>query len=96
MKRRAALLTAAVSTALVAPLLTTATASADIWQPFPGISIPLPDGLFRGLPGVIPTPPPAPDTSHTEGAPCEGDGHWVHLDGGNAAHYGTQWLCDHN
>ncbi|MCU1643372.1 MAG: hypothetical protein JWN03_3647 [Nocardia sp.] len=94
MKQRAAILAAAVSTALAAPLLMTATANADVWQPVPGISIPLPDGVFRGLPGVIATPPPGPVP--TEGAPCEGDGHWVHLDGGNAAHYGTEWLCAHN
>ncbi|MFI9406996.1 hypothetical protein [Nocardia sp. NPDC052316] len=94
MKQRVAILTAAVSTALAAPLLMSATASADVWQPVPGISIPLPDGVFRGLPGVIATPPPGP--APTEGAPCEGDGHWVHLEGGNAAHYGTEWLCAHN
>ncbi|WP_433664005.1 hypothetical protein ACQPW1_18935 [Nocardia sp. CA-128927] len=48
------------------------------------------------------TPPPlettstAPqDTARVEGAPCEGDGHWVHLTGGDAAHYGTEWLCRH-
>ncbi|WP_327145338.1 hypothetical protein [Nocardia sp. NBC_01327] len=93
MKQRVAILTAAVGTVLAAPLLMTATASADVWQPVPGISIPLPDGVFRGLPGVIATPPPGP--AHTEGAPCEGDGHWVHLDGGNAAHYGTDWMCAH-
>ncbi|WP_405138783.1 hypothetical protein [Nocardia sp. NBC_01388] len=93
MKQRVAILTAAVGTVLAAPMLMTATANADVWQPVPGISIPLPDGVFRGLPGVIATPPPGP--SHTEGESCEGDGHWVHLDGGNAAHYGTDWLCAH-
>ncbi|MDG3010642.1 hypothetical protein G4X40_10825 [Rhodococcus sp. D2-41] len=30
------------------------------------------------------------------GAPCDdGAGTWVHLEGGNAAHYGTEWLCRH-
>ena len=91
MKHRAAMMTAAVTTALAMPLLVTATANADVWQPFPGISIPLPDGVFRGLPGVIATPAPGP--TPTEGAPCEPNGHWVHLDGGNAAHYGTEWMC---
>ncbi|MFI6996694.1 hypothetical protein [Nocardia sp. NPDC050175] len=46
------------------------------------------------------TPPPVEPTSSTpqdrvEGAPCEGDGRWVHLTGDNAAHYGTEWLCQH-
>ncbi|QDP79582.1 hypothetical protein FOH10_13575 [Nocardia otitidiscaviarum] len=48
------------------------------------------------------TPPPVeqtvttePATDRVEGAPCEGDGHWVHLEGGNAEHYGTDWLCRH-
>ncbi|MVU75992.1 hypothetical protein GPX89_01890 [Nocardia sp. ET3-3] len=91
MKRFATVLTAAAAGAIVFPLATTATANADVWQPVPGISIPLPDGVFRGLPGVIATPPPAP--AHVEGEPCDNGGHWVHLDGGNAAHYGTEWLC---
>lgn len=30
-----------------------------------------------------------------EGAPCEGTGTWVRLEGGNAAHYGTEWMCAH-
>lgn len=94
MKHRATKLTAAVAVALATPLLVTANANADVWQPFPGISIPLPDGIFRGLPGVIATPPPGP--APTEGAPCGDGGHWVHLDGGNAAHYGTEWLCAQN
>ena len=33
------------------------------------------------------------NSGQVEGAPCEGDGHWVHLDGDNAGHYGTEWLC---
>lgn len=48
------------------------------------------------------TPPPVETSSTTpqnstpvEGAPCEGDGTWVHLTGGDAAHYGTEWLCRH-
>ncbi|GAB2684876.1 hypothetical protein [Nocardia thraciensis] len=93
MKQRAAILIAAVSATLATPMLMTATANADVWQPAPGISIWVPDGWFRGLPGVIATPPPGPPP--IEGTPCEGDGHWVHLDGGNAAHYGTEWLCAH-
>lgn len=35
------------------------------------------------------------DQGQVAGAPCEGDGKWVHLDGGNAAHYGTDWMCQH-
>lgn len=35
------------------------------------------------------------NSAQVEGAPCEGDGHWVRLDGGNAGHYGTEWLCQH-
>lgn len=38
---------------------------------------------------------PNPDQGRVEGAPCEGDGTWVHLDGGNAGHYGTEWMCRH-
>lgn len=48
----------------------------------------------------VPTSPPVETTSPqnsapVEGAACEGDGRWVHLDGDNAAHYGTEWLCRH-
>jgi hypothetical protein len=50
-------------------------------------------------PPVVPTttapPTTQPNSDRVEGAPCEGDGHWVHLDGGNAGHYGTEWLCQH-
>ncbi|WTL56428.1 hypothetical protein OG203_04520 [Nocardia sp. NBC_01499] len=45
-----------------------------------------------------PTEPPSTtpqNSTPVEGAPCEGDGHWVHLTGDNAAHYGTEWLCQH-
>ncbi|MFD4266467.1 hypothetical protein [Rhodococcus sp. NPDC058481] len=35
------------------------------------------------------------DQGPVAGAPCEGDGTWVHAEGGNAAHYGTEWLCRH-
>ncbi|MFI6867680.1 hypothetical protein [Nocardia sp. NPDC050406] len=40
--------------------------------------------------------PPASEPAPVEGAPCgyEGHGRWVHLEGGNAAHYGTEWMCD--
>ncbi|MFD4459083.1 hypothetical protein [Nocardia sp. NPDC058480] len=57
-----------------------------------------PDGT---VPPVEPTTtvPPAtttqPAAERVEGAPCEGDGRWVHLEGGNADHYGTEWLCQH-
>ncbi|WP_442790319.1 hypothetical protein [Nocardia sp. CDC153] len=44
---------------------------------------------------VEPTTTTQPATDRVEGAPCEGDGHWVHLEGGNADHYGTDWLCRH-
>ena len=40
-----------------------------------------------------PEPSAAPAEVPVEGAPCEGSGHWVHLTGGDAAHYGTEWLC---
>lgn len=49
----------------------------------------------------ITTPPPVETTTPAQngdkvaGAPCEGDGRWVHLEGGNAGHYGTEWLCQH-
>ncbi|MFC9437254.1 hypothetical protein [Nocardia sp. NPDC057030] len=44
----------------------------------------------------VETPTTTPqDGARVEGAPCEGDGHWVHLTGDNAAHYGTEWLCRH-
>ncbi|MGW4533007.1 hypothetical protein ACWEOI_18830 [Nocardia sp. NPDC004340] len=93
MKRFAAVLT--VGAAVTVPFFATATASADTWQPIPGISIPLPDGLFTGSAGVKPSQPPAP--AHVQGEPCDdGRGTWVHLDGGNAAHYGTEWLCKTN
>ncbi len=52
-------------------------------------------------PQISTTPPPVetttppPNNDRVEGAACEGDGHWVHLDGGNAGHYGTEWLCRH-
>lgn len=83
---------AAVTSAVAVPLIVGATAQADTWQPAPGISIPLPDGVFTGSAGVTPSTPPGP--AHVEGEPCgENGGHWVHLDGGNAAHYGTEWLC---
>ncbi|MFD6160618.1 hypothetical protein ACFWF7_31440 [Nocardia sp. NPDC060256] len=45
-------------------------------------------------PQVAPSTTPQ-DTARVEGAPCEGDGRWVHLTGDNAAHYGTEWLCQH-
>ncbi|MEV6279173.1 hypothetical protein [Nocardia sp. NPDC051832] len=96
MKRFAVVLTAAVASAIAAPLVSTATASADFWEPAPGISIWVPDGMFRGLPGIRPsTPPPPPGPPPVEGAPCgdDGRGTWVHLEGGNAAHYGTEWMC---
>lgn len=93
MKRFAAVLTATFTTACAGTLIAAGTAQADVWQPAPGISIPLPDGVFTGSAGVSPsTPPPGP--AHVEGEPCgDNGGHWVHLDGGNAAHYGTEWLC---
>nr|WP_246023322.1 hypothetical protein [Nocardia yunnanensis] len=48
------------------------------------------------VPQTTTTPPtPGPDQGRVEGAPCEGDGTWVHLDRGNAGHYGTDWLCRH-
>ncbi|MFC9999395.1 hypothetical protein [Nocardia sp. NPDC127526] len=95
MKRFAAVLTATTSMIAV-PLIASATANADVWQPVPGISIPLPDGVFTGSAGVSPNPAPAPapGPAPVEGEPCgDNGGHWVHLDGGNAAHYGTEWLC---
>ncbi|MEV0549065.1 hypothetical protein OG308_17895 [Nocardia salmonicida] len=51
-------------------------------------------------PAETPAPVEVPSTTpqnsgQVEGAPCEGDGHWVHLDGDNAGHYGTEWLCQH-
>ncbi|MFD3509766.1 hypothetical protein [Nocardia sp. NPDC058666] len=45
-------------------------------------------------PVVTPTSTPA-DSAPVAGAPCEGDGRWVHLEGGNAGHYGTEWMCQH-
>ncbi|MGW4355559.1 hypothetical protein ACWELJ_26070 [Nocardia sp. NPDC004582] len=89
MKRFATVLTAGVAVAV--PFFATATANADVWQPVPGVSIPLPDGLFTGSAGVTPSKPPAQD--HVAGEPCGDGGTWVHLDPGNAAHYGTEWLC---
>ncbi|MFC9894687.1 hypothetical protein ACFVMC_13440 [Nocardia sp. NPDC127579] len=52
------------------------------------------------VPTTTPVPSPPPVTTSAEagpvaGAPCEGDGHWVHLEGSNAEHYGTEWLCQH-
>ncbi|WP_405497191.1 hypothetical protein [Nocardia sp. NBC_00511] len=44
---------------------------------------------------VEPTTTSPQNSGQVEGAPCEGDGRWVHLDGGNAGHYGTEWLCQH-
>ncbi|WP_067542838.1 hypothetical protein [Nocardia crassostreae] len=47
-------------------------------------------------------PPPAPAQQEgpppVEGAPCTqpgvpGEGTWVHLEGGNAEHYGREWMC---
>ncbi len=46
-------------------------------------------------PPVVPTTTTQPASDRVEGGPCEGDGHWVHLEGGNAGHYGTDWLCRH-
>ncbi|AFU02261.1 hypothetical protein [Nocardia brasiliensis] len=47
-------------------------------------------------PPPVVTPPTTPQNeTPVEGAPCEGDGRWVHLTGGNAEHYGTEWLCRH-
>ncbi|WP_405138750.1 hypothetical protein [Nocardia sp. NBC_01388] len=46
-------------------------------------------------PVVVPTTTSPQNSAQVDGAPCEGDGHWVHLDGGNAGHYGTEWLCQH-
>ncbi|AYF77976.1 hypothetical protein D7D52_33825 [Nocardia yunnanensis] len=43
----------------------------------------------------VETTTPPPNNDRVEGGACEGDGHWVHLDGGNAGHYGTDWLCRH-
>ncbi|TLF80763.1 hypothetical protein FEK34_03405 [Nocardia cyriacigeorgica] len=42
-----------------------------------------------------PTTPPPDNNTPVEGAPCgeDGRGRWVHLEGGNAGHYGTEWLC---
>ncbi|GAB2712174.1 hypothetical protein [Nocardia thraciensis] len=53
------------------------------------------------------TNPPAPAPTTTvppnndgpvAGAACgdDGRGRWVHLEGGNAEHYGTEWLCSYN
>ncbi len=59
-------------------------ADSGSWSPGPAVP---PDG----------PPPPTPE-GYQLGGPCRagGDtpGHWgwVHLDGGNAAHYGTHWL----
>ena len=57
------------------------------------------DGTWVPCEGTICTNPnhgagaPEPSDVPVEGAPCEGNGRWVHLTGGNAAHYGTEWLC---
>ncbi|MFE3026759.1 hypothetical protein [Nocardia tengchongensis] len=97
-KRFAAVLTVGIA-AVAGPVVAAGIAGADVWEPAPGISIPLPDGMFTGSAGVrstpVPTPDPGPD--RVEGAPCDdGRGTWVHLDPGNAAHYGTDWLCRAN
>ncbi|WP_194818400.1 hypothetical protein [Nocardia sp. XZ_19_385] len=46
-------------------------------------------------PAVEPTTTSPQNSGPVAGAPCEGDGQWVHLEGGDAAHYGTEWLCRH-
>ncbi|WP_067690914.1 hypothetical protein [Nocardia jejuensis] len=46
-------------------------------------------------PAETTTTPPPDNNTPIEGAACEGDGTWVHLDAGNASHYGTEWLCRH-
>ncbi|WP_437126539.1 hypothetical protein [Nocardia mangyaensis] len=47
--------------------------------------------------GGGPTTTPV-DTGQVEGGPCgdDGLGRWTHLDGDNAGHYGTEWLCSYN
>jgi hypothetical protein len=36
------------------------------------------------------------DANPVAGAPCDGGtGHWEHMTGDDADHYGTQWLCSH-
>ncbi|WKG12048.1 hypothetical protein QX204_11500 [Nocardia sp. PE-7] len=73
------------------------------WVPCEGTICTNPDhgaGPGTTAPAEIPAPVDVPsitpqNSAQVEGAPCEGDGHWVRLDGGNAGHYGTEWLCRH-
>ncbi|NNH70677.1 hypothetical protein HLB23_12515 [Nocardia uniformis] len=73
------------------------------WVPCEGTICTNPNhGAGPDTPAPVETTAPAdiPATNpqnpeQVEGAPCEGDGHWVHLEGGNASHYGTEWLCQH-
>ncbi|WP_040807762.1 hypothetical protein [Nocardia concava] len=49
-----------------------------------------------GEPAPAPVQPQGPPP--VEGAPCTqpgvpGEGVWVHLEGGNAEHYGNEWMC---
>ncbi len=62
----------------------------------------------ENAPAPTTTAPPAPTTTvpnpapnnntPVEGAPCgdDGRGRWQHLEGGDAEHYGTEWLCSYN
>jgi len=44
-------------------------------------------------PNADPTDTTPPNSDPVEGAACGDGGTWVHLDPGNAAHYGTEWMC---
>ena len=54
-----------------------------------------PPGSYIGPDPILNPNPNQGAGTPVEGAPCEGTGRWVHLTGGNAAHYGTEWLCHH-
>ncbi|RDI60384.1 hypothetical protein DFR76_11512 [Nocardia pseudobrasiliensis] len=69
----------------------------------PAATAAAPDAGSAGAPWAPAPPPPGPPPGPppVEGAPCnyggvEDGGLWVHLEGGNAAHYGTEWMCEHN
>ncbi|MCU1643373.1 MAG: hypothetical protein JWN03_3648 [Nocardia sp.] len=53
-----------------------------------------PDTTAPETSAPVDIPSTTPQSSgQVEGAPCEGDGRWVHLDAGNAGHYGTDRMA---
>ncbi|WP_280306066.1 hypothetical protein [Nocardia neocaledoniensis] len=64
--------------------------------PEPTTTVPAPDPTTTDPQTTDPAPAPTPGP--VEGASCgdDGKGRWTHLEGGDAAHYGTEWMCSYN